>query len=40
MAYFLMIVCVVTCMIQTPFKKLYRDKTAKGTFLFSARWIC
>ena len=36
MAYFLMIVCVVTCMIQTPFKKLYRDKTAKGTFLFSA----
>ncbi len=36
MAYFLMIVCVVTCMIQTPFKKIYQDKTKKGTFLFSA----
>ncbi len=36
MAYFWMIVCVITCMIQTPFKKIYQDKTQKGTFLFSA----
>ena len=36
MAYFWMIVCVFACMIQTPFKKIYQDKTKKGTFLFSA----
>ena len=34
MAYFLMIVCVITCTIQSPFKKLYQKKTNKGTFLF------
>ena len=34
MAYFLMIVCVVTCTIQSPFKKLYQKKSNKGTFLF------
>lgn len=34
MAYFLMIVCVVTCTIQSPFKKLYQAKSNKGTFLF------
>ena len=36
MAYFLMIVCAITCMIQSPFKKIYQVKTSKGTFLFSA----
>lgn len=36
MAYFLMIVCVVTFTVQAPFKKIYRSKTDKGTFLFTA----
>lgn len=36
MAYFLMIVCVITCTIQSPFKKIYQGKTNKGTFLFVA----
>ena len=34
MAYFLMIVCVITCTVQSPFKKIYQGKTNKGTFLF------
>ena len=36
MAYFLMAVCVVTCTVQSPFKKLYQRKSDKGTFLFVA----
>lgn len=36
MAYFWMVVCVVTCTIQSPFKKLYQKKSDKGTFLFVA----
>ena len=36
MAYFWMIVCVITCTIQSPFKKIYQSKTSKGTFLFTA----
>ncbi len=36
MAYFLMVVCVITSTIQSPFKKLYQNKTPKGTFLFTA----
>ncbi len=36
MAYFLMIVCVITCTIQAPFKKIYQNKTDKGTYLFVA----
>ena len=36
MAYFLMIVCVITCTIQSPFKKIYQSKSNKGTFLFVA----
>lgn len=36
MAYFLMIVCVVMCTIQSPFKKIYQAKSNKGTFLFVA----
>ena len=31
-----MAVCVVTCTIQSPFKKLYQRKSDKGTFLFVA----
>ena len=34
MAYFLMVVCVIACTIQSPFKKLYQKKSNKGTFLF------
>ncbi len=36
MVYFLMIVCVITCTIQSPFKKIYQNKTKKGTYLFTA----
>ncbi|MBE6629729.1 MAG: hypothetical protein E7624_02630 [Ruminococcaceae bacterium] len=36
MAYFLMIVCVITCTIQSPLKKLYQNQSKKGTFLFTA----
>jgi len=36
MAYFWMIVCVITCTVQSPFKKIYQNKTGKGTFLFTA----
>ena len=36
MAYFWMVVCVITCTIQSPFKKIYQGKTNKGTFLFTA----
>ena len=36
MPYFLMIVCVVMCTIQSPFKKIYQKKSDKGTFLFVA----
>lgn len=36
MAYFWMIVCVITCTIQSPFKKIYQGKTSKGTFLFTS----
>ena len=36
MAYFWMIVCVITCTVQSPFKKIYQNQTKKGTFLFTA----
>ncbi len=36
MAYFWMTVCVITCTLQSPFKKIYQGKTDKGTFLFTA----
>lgn len=34
--YLLLAVCVVTAAIQSPFKKMYQEKTDKGAFLFSA----
>jgi multidrug transporter EmrE-like cation transporter len=31
-----MIVCVITCTIQSPFKKIYQGKSNQGTFLFTS----